>query len=211
MIKINLALKKQPGLSAPGGGGSGGKFDLRTLTSKLKLDPELLKEIPFKKFVPPIVIALMANFTFENWKESEIAKLQDQIAVEQAKMPALTKEAEKIKSYEDLKKEIDRDELTIRTKIETIQKLVAGRSEPSKLLVVLSKSMSPDVWINNFRLQDSDISLSGLSDGFGPISDLMKSLGETSYFNELELKNSAKVGGYPSADVTQFELVAKRR
>ena len=216
MIKINLATKKQPGLAGPSGGGGagagGGKFDFAQLIARFKsLDPEMFKDLPVKKVVPPLVIAVTAWFVFESYKDAEIKKVNDRVVLEQAKMPALEKKAKKIKTYEDLKKEIDRDEQTIRTKIDTIQKLIAGRGEPAKMLVVLSKSIPDDVWLSNFALTQSDIAISGLSDGFGPISDLMKNLGETAYFSDLELRGSSKAQGYPSGDVTQFELTAKRR
>lgn len=212
MIKVNLALRKTAGGSTSRSTGFSGisKIDLQTFKS-MRLDPELLKDLPIRKTVLPLVVGVLASFTLESYKEGELKKLNDQIAVLDGEKPKLQGEANKLKTYEELKKNLEADEFTIRTKIDTIQKLIAGRAIPPKLLVSVAQALPEEVWLAEFQVKESDIFLTGYSMGFNQISDLMKNMGESVYFSDLNLKNTQQVKDPEGVEVANFELTARKR
>jgi hypothetical protein len=193
VIRINFAARKQTG----GGGGGGGTktgtiitgFDLSNI-SRFKVDFEALKELPLKQSLLPVVVGVLAGYALESYKESEISKLDKSIEEVNILKPKLQEDIAKLKNYEQLKKSLDGDEALIRGKIETIQKLIAGRSSPAKLLGGLSTAIPKEVWLSEFQIAESQINIQGYSLDLGHISDFMKSLGENTLISDLVLKNT---------------------
>lgn len=214
MIKVNLARRRQTAPKAassgthsgvnvgnPGGGSKSIQFD------------GALKTLPFKKLGIVVVLAIVAGYVSDFMKTSELKKVDDELAALVARKPALQAEANKMKTYNELKKTLDADEFTIRTKIDTIRKLINDRSTPSRLLLSLAKSMPEEVWFTNLGVADGgQIRILGIATGLGSISDFMRSLGVNPYFTDLSLKNTQQVKDSGSGvDVTNFELTAKRK
>lgn len=216
MIKINLATKKQSGLVQSKPGLTIGRFDLSTLL-RLKgggseATATVIQELPVRKIVLALVVGVLANYTAESQKEAELKKVQDQIDAITAQIPKLKADADKLKSYEELKKGLEQDEFTIKTKIDTIQKLIAGRNAPPKMLIAMSSSIPSEVWLSELKIQDANVSIAGYARDYTMISDFMKNLGESIYFNELSLKNSQQTKDVESGqEVASFELAAKRK
>ncbi|MCM2276757.1 MAG: PilN domain-containing protein [Oligoflexia bacterium] len=225
MIKINLARRKQASVATSGGSSGGGGVRLPSLGDlKLGISFDRFKEFemggPVRRAALPVIVGILAAFTLESHKASELKKLNDELAVIAEKKPLLEAEANKIKSYEALKKSLEEDEFTIRTKIDTIQKLVAGRGLTPKILVSLAAGVPEHVWFSELRLKDSQLTVQGYSITMGQVSDFMRVLGESAYFTDLNLRNSQQVKGEAGAgdkpgenagEITSFELVAKRK
>ena len=214
MIKINLALRKQS-LSAEGArGGLGGLGGLSGLggADQLRKAADTLKDFPWKKIVVPVLVGVAANYTVDQLKESAIQKIDEEISSVMAEKPKLEQEAQKLKSYEGIKKELESDEAVMRTKIDTIRKLIQGRATPPKILITLGNSTPKEVWIEEFRLEDGKLGIKGSSKGYGPISDFMRSLGESMYFGEMVLKGTQQAKDASAGDEgISFELEGKQR
>lgn len=144
-------------------------------------------------------------------KTEMLAKVDGEIEVLESKLNLANSELGKTNGYEQIKKSLEADEKTIRTKIETIQELIRDRSTPPKILMTLSEAIPKEVWLNEFGLQNRHFKLAGNSTNMDVVSDFMKSLEETIYFKNVVLKSSRQEtikGGRLSAT---FELEAERR
>lgn len=206
MIKINLASRKQSMAAAGVGGGT-----TKILANKMSLDMDSFRDLPIRKFILPVVVCALASYTVDGQKKKVMDELEGRVAKLAAEKPKLEAEANKLKVYEDFKKKLEADELTIRTKTETIQKLIVGRGQTIKMLVTLASAAPKDAWLSNFQIKEPDVILKGYAVGFGQISDYMKSLNESAYFADLTLKSSEKAKDDTGNDVVSFELNAKRR
>jgi len=211
MIKINLALRKQS-LSAEGarGGALGGLSGLGSPDQLVKA-LEVFKDFPWKKIVVPVLVAVAATYTVDQLKESALQKIEEEVSSVMAEKPKLEQEAQKLKSYEGIKKELESDEAVMRIKIDTIKKLIQGRSTPPKVLITLANTVPKEVWIEEFKVEDSKVSIRGSSKGYGPISDFMKSIGESIYFGEMVLKGTQQAKDSSGDEVINFELEGKQR
>lgn len=202
MIKINLAAKKQ---SVPGGGdpkakSSGGSFG--------KIDLDKFKELPIRKVALPIIVGAFASYYLDSYKETTLSQMQaflDKTKVENAKLQSRMSE---FKSYDEMKKSLDEDEEVIRTKLDTIQKLLANRTSSTKILTSISNAIPKDVWLEEFRVLKTDILLKGSASEFNQISDFMKGLTESAFFYDVDLKGSQT---RDTVGVAGFEIGAKRR
>lgn len=139
-----------------------------------------------------------------------LAEVATEMTEVDSKISLLDSELNKTKGYEQIKRSLEADEKTIRTKISTIQELILDRTTPPKILMTLSEAIPNNVWLREFALKDRKFKVSGLSDGMDVVSDFMKSLEETVYFKGVVLKSSKQESkaGRLSA---QFELEAERR
>jgi Tfp pilus assembly protein PilN len=214
MIRINLAQKKQAsyvggaktGSFASMGKGAGGSAmdSLKGLMgsgSMAALTPLLIK------IAIPAVLSVGAYFGYDYYvqqKTVEMAQESETIAKEKTRIET---ELRKIKGYEVVKAELERNELILRTKIQTIEKLIRGRDFTVKSLVVLSQALPKEVWLMDMVTTETNYSLKGGTTDIGLVSDLMSKLGQTIYFKDVQLKST-------SADPTQrqatFELSARR-
>jgi Tfp pilus assembly protein PilN len=205
MIKINLATRKQSGVMSETRLGS---LNLGGL-SKVNIDN--FKDLPIKKLAVPLITGLLASYAVDFLKETEIKKQDDIIAKLNADGSVLQDEIGKLKSYEPIKKVVDEDEVTIKTKLDTIRKLIADRNFHVKVLLSISSTIPKNVWLSDLEVNTTEIGLRGSSLDFNQISDFMKSLTENAYFTDVVLKNSQTAKDETGLDIASFDLMAKRR
>src|SRR4051812_7145125 len=123
MIRINLAARKQGAVS----GGSVREIKGPTLLTSPMDALGGLRELPIKKVVLLLLVIIVGNYVLGDYKDGEIKKLDAELATMRQEQTKLNADLAKTKGYEDIKKVLDADELTLRTKIETIQTLLNGR------------------------------------------------------------------------------------
>lgn len=212
MIKINLAARKQAvsaRLDDEGKDATG--INLRSIMGGFKLDNRLddLKELPIRKIAVSALACFAVNYYLDSCKEDEIAKVGAALTKVQAEQSKLKIELAKTKGYEEVKKSLESDEQTLRNKVDTIQKLLAARQDPPKLLMALSTAIPQNVWLNSIKITGKDAVFKGESVGFNLISDFMKSLNESAYFTDVRLEGTQREKDGP--DLATFELGAKKR
>jgi Tfp pilus assembly protein PilN len=208
MIKINLASKKKSALISEQASERG---VLSSLGKTRLIDLQELKGLPLRKFLLPLAVGFLAMFTIDGLKEDQLKKLNARIITLTKESESLHQEFNKTKTYEEIKKNLDADEIALRTKIETVKKLVLDRINPPKILLVLSKSIPDEVWLSEFSMQGPEVVFKGSSLGFTQISDFMKNLGESIFFQDLNLKSTQQVKTETGHEIATFELSAKRR
>ncbi len=204
MIRINLAKRKMSNVVA-GEGKPGAKNILANL------DFESFKDLPIRKFGLPIVVAILATYFLGDFKSQEIQKVQDEITKAMAEQTKLQLELTKTKRFDELKKQIDSDEFMIKTKLQTIEKLIVDRTTPPKLLLALSRAIPADVWLSDLKVNGTEVTLKGSSLDFNQISDFMRNLNESAFFKELNLRSTQQAKDESGLEIAQFELSALRR
>ena len=144
MIKINLASRKWAFVSADGKKAKGADAGPAFLKG-LPLD--YLKDIPFRKILVPLVVGYAASLSLESYKEDALRKLEKAIGKQKAEEVRLQGGLSKVKSYEALKTSLLSDELVIRTKTETVQKLMKDRGLLVKMLLSTASATPAEVWL----------------------------------------------------------------
>lgn len=206
MIRINLASRKQSSALT-----SVGTMTAAKSAGKVSLNMGSFGDLPIAKLLLPVLVYFGANYYLSDFKATEIGRLEQ--AVEKVTKDKVNLEVmlAKTKGYEDIKRSLDADEKLIRTKLDTIKKLVSDRSTPPKILAELSRSIPADVWLTEFKIENGRVSIKGGSLGYNQVSDFMKGLNDSAYFKDIELKNSTQAKDESGKDLTQFELEANRR
>lgn len=207
MIKINLANKKR----AAGTGTQAGNDSPRRAALNAGESLGMLKNPKFRQLI--LLFAGLAGvyYTLESYKADELQKADAAVQVATQKSAQLRAEVAKTSGFEEMKRSLDADELAIRTKIETIQKLVAERPVLPKAMQSVATIIPSDVWLSEFKANADDFTFTGYSMGYGQISDFMKSLGDSAYFTDLRMVASQMGRDDTGNEVAQFELGAKRR
>ncbi len=201
MIKINLGSRKQPNYAT---GESGSK----TLLGRVSLSKADFEDIPLRKIILAAIACVLANVLLEDFKQEKINEIDEKIRAGQKKLVLIQKEVEKTKGFEKVQKQLDEDELLIKNKIETIQKLISNRRRTAEMLLSLSETIPEEVWLKGFRSQSGLVQIQGRSRDYNFVSDFMRKLGESSYYQDLSLDATSQliVNG---VQIAEFGLKAK--
>jgi len=184
MIKINLATKKQAAFAAEGGTSALGGL------RGTRIDMDLIKELPVIRVLLSLVVAFLLYSGSAYQKEQVINGLEQERIAAQAEITELTKKVAATNGYENLKKNLEENEIRLRTKIETITTLVKDRTKSPKMLLIMSQIIPREVWLENFSIKGDDISIKGGATDFNMVSDFMKRLDESIYFDNPTLIDS---------------------
>lgn len=206
MIRINLIQKKQPSYvnSTQASSNSGSKLNaFKNLSAGgLAEFAPILKSIGI-----PIVIGLAANFGYGYYTDQRTAEMAQESAKLETEKTTIETELKKIKGFETVKIELERNELVLRTKIDTIEKLIRGREFTVKSLVTLAQSMPRDIWMTEVSATETGFEFKGGTVDLGLVSDFMSKLGQTIYYRDVTLKSTA---ADPNGKQAIFDLTARR-
>lgn len=155
-------------------------------------------------------VSYFAYDYLEGIKVTKLAEAQVEVDALNKEIGDLDKEIGKRKTFESLKRQLEADEKSVRTKIEVVKKLLDERPTISKLLLALSQATPKDVWISSFQWQDTNITINGSSIGTVVVTDFMQNLEETIFFKELKMKKIGQVKD-KGLDIATFELEAKKK
>lgn len=218
MIRINLAQRRQASYlsGAPEAGtgltegltgtfATGGKLDsLKNSLSTFKGEEgaALLKRV-----MVPIGLGVALYFGSDFYFEQERERLAEELVGAEKTKSELRKELDRIKGFEKVKVELEQNELILKTKIATIEKLIVDRDFTLKTWVALSQSLPKEVWLTDLVANDIGYSIKASTTDIGLVSDVMTRLGKTIYFKDITLKGTTSDG---SGKTAMFELTARR-
>jgi Tfp pilus assembly protein PilN len=154
---------------------------------------------------------LIANYLSSSFQAEELSKLDGQLEKLVTQQKGLKAELEKTKGFEAIKKSLEADELTMRTKIEVINKLLQDRQKPPKVLLGLSNIIPADVWLSTFELDASEVKLSGYAMNNLQVPEFQKNLNESADFKDVTLLGQSSMKDSSGMDVVKFDFQAKRR
>jgi Tfp pilus assembly protein PilN len=207
MIKINLATKKRAVNAATGRG----LDSLRMDSSQLQGLLAQLKELPLKKLAFVIGLGFAASVLLDGYKDDMIKAEQAEFDKVIALKPKLEAESNKMKGLQELQKSMESDEKKIRTKLDTIKKLISTRSSAALVLAELAKITPSTVWLSEFSLKGNDLSFKGASPDFGNISEFTKMIQSSAMFSDMTLKDTQLTLDEQKRQVASFSVTAKKR
>ncbi|MEW6056510.1 MAG: PilN domain-containing protein [Bdellovibrionota bacterium] len=214
MIKINLAKKRKAANATTltdikslnvstliailkGGGDGGSKLDLRG---------------PIPKIAIALVVCWFVSSTVEEIERDAVKKIDDQIHVIESERAEIQRKLDRIKGFEPLKRQLEEDEVAIRTKLECVTKLMENRNAPSRMMMHIAQVIPEDMWLTEFRVSPDVVRLEGATPGYNQVSDFIKALNGTSQFGEINLSGiQENVSAEKDQKFQTFELEAKRR
>jgi Tfp pilus assembly protein PilN len=207
MIKINLAAKKRSSASA----GKGMGDTLRLDSSQLEALWAQARELPLQKIASVLIVGYGATFALNSYKSSLVAEQQAELDRVLAQKPALEAESRKMKGLQETQMSMESDEKRIRTKLDTIKKLVAGRNAATSVLEELSRITPQSVWISDFSMKGSDLSFKGYSQDFANISDFTRQIQNSAMFTGMILKDTQMANDDQKRQIASFSVTARRR
>ena len=208
MIRINLIQKKQASYVSGGGGGgakstAAGMSALKSFSSGGAAGVATL----VKSIGIPVVLSIGANFGYDYYISQKTSEMAQEVSKLDQEKDRINKELQKIKGFESVKVELERSQMVLRTKIDTIEKLIRGRDFTPKSLITLAQAMPKDIWMTEIKATESAFSFKGGTVDVGLVSDFMSKLGQTIYFKDVSLKSTASDS---SGRQATFELGARR-
>ena len=202
MIRINLANKKQASYVAGASASSPSPLKSFSSSGSASAMKEVLGRVVF-----PLLFCVGAYFGYDYYIQTQEDQMKNEVAVINKEKTRIETELARIKGFEVVKTELEQNQEILRNKIDTIEKLIKGRDYAIKSLVAISLSLPKDVWLTELNETDTNFDFKGSTFDLGLISDVMTKLGQTVYFKEVSLNNSATE---PDGRQINFELSARR-
>jgi Tfp pilus assembly protein PilN len=206
MIRINLIQKKQASYVSGGGGSKTSGAGMSALKSLGAGGADGILAL-VKSIGIPVVLCIVANFGYDYYIQQRTDEMTQEVGRLDQEKERITKELQKIKGFETVKVELERSQLVLRTKIDTIEKLIRGRDFTAKSLITLAQAMPRDIWMTSIKATEKDFEFQGATVDLGLVSDLMSRLGQSIYFKDVTLKSTASD---PSGRQAVFNLGARR-
>jgi type IV pilus assembly protein PilN len=133
-----------------------------------------------------VVLGLIANWV---WASSRAADL----AAREAKIKRTKDEITQLDRIIGEVKDIKAQQAALKEKLDTLEKLKAGRSGPVKLLDKLAQVIPPRIEIRKMEEKAGVFSFDGTGATIDDVSAFMTALKQTPYFSAVELKRTAAV------------------
>jgi Tfp pilus assembly protein PilN len=218
MIRINLARERK--------NGGGTRFDLKNFNFQSLLaaikpqgggDGEQKKldlKGPLPKAVMAAVVCWLVDDTLTTYRTEQLAVLDKEIAELESQQNAIQAKLSKIKGFEPIKKQLQDDEIAIKTKLDVVTKLLESRNAPSKMMMQVANAIPDEVWLTSLRVTADKLTLVGSAIAYNNVSDFIKALNGTSQFTDINLSGIQEATNTNSKDTQKyqsFELSAKRR
>lgn len=212
MIKINLAKKLK-------GGGSGG-FDLSSLFPFLssmggkagkKSNFDWKKSSVVRAAIAGVIVFLVDEMLADQ-KKQELQKVDAQISAVEKQVSSVQEKLNKFKGYDQAKQQLDNDENSVRTKLETLTTLFERRGSPAKMLLKITQALPEEVWLTSFNVSHDQAKLVGSTYGFTYVSDFLRALTDSTYFQDINLSGIRETGsGEQERAMQNFEINARVR
>jgi type IV pilus assembly protein PilN len=207
MIKINLATKKRPATASVGRGLDAIRID----SGQLQAIGAQLLEFPLKKIGLALGISVAATVTVDIYRDDMLKTEQAEFDKVNAEKPRLEAEANKMKGLQELQKSMEADEKRIRTKLETVKKLIAGRGAAAVVLEELAKITPSSVWLSDVTMKGNELALKGGSKDLGNISDFTRMIQSSAMFSDMTLKDTQMALDEQKRQIASFSVTAKKR
>lgn len=210
MIKINLAQKKQA--SFVEGKNKTSTMEFSSITKSLTRGTDLssLKEFPLKKILLSVILIVVSSMVVDDLMKSEMITVEQQIQKLQVKQNEIRALVAKTNGYQEIKKQLDDDEHVLQTKITSLKAISKTRASTSRMLIDLSKSIPEEAWLDEFKLESDGFSFSGYATDYNYISDFMRSLESSAFFNRLELEETTQEKTGQVSKFTYFNISGSR-
>lgn len=137
----------------------------------------------------------LGYYGFEKIRLSDYDKAFRFISQQNKKIEPLLKEKQKL---DDLKTKLDRQ-------IQTIESLQANRASVSHMVEELSNANTQQLYLTEFTLIDGEVNIVGIAENDTQISDLMKRLRESQWYQEPKLLNISSMSEL-GEEIKQFSI-----
>jgi type IV pilus assembly protein PilN len=151
-------------------------------------------------FLVLVVAGIVLNWIYHERKNGALVELEGKLASTKAEIVKLDKIIGQVK-------EIKSDQELLKKKLETLDKLKAGRVGPVRMLDQLSEIIPRRLWLRKMDEKEGKVTFSGSASSIDEVSQFISKLKESKYFENVELKSAtAKLQG--SFKIVEFEISA---
>jgi len=203
MIKINLAERKQFSLDSKQG--ATGLNSLSNIDVSELLD--FIKEPAIRSFLLFLIVTWGATSWLDKVHEEELVAIDKKIAAVAQKKTTVQIQLNQMTELENQKKALENDEKEIKRKLLALSELAAGRGNMHQVLLAVSKSIPPGVWLSTLNLSAQNYIINGQANDLNLVADFTKNLQETAYFKDIEAKKTtSSTDDKTGIELTSFEM-----
>ena len=133
-----------------------------------------------------VVLAIIANWVWASSRANDLASRESKLRRTRDEIAQLDRIIGEVK-------DIKAQQAALKEKLDTLEKLKAGRSGPVKLLDKLAQIIPPRMEIRKMDEKNGTIVFDGSGATIDDVSAFMTALKQTTYFSRVELKRTTAV------------------
>jgi type IV pilus assembly protein PilN len=171
---------------------------------------ELAREVLTKVLLVASVY-LGGDFLVSSVKETKLEQVRTESSALQAEVSKLDVEIAKRTQVEQEKKRIEDFEKILTAKLETIERLMQGRDDASKMLRELSGILPADVWLNSFDVKEQQVTMKGSALSIEPVTQFLSAVNSSPFYRDGQPRLSEQKNANTGQVIQDFELSAFRR
>jgi len=133
-----------------------------------------------------VVLALIANWVWASSRANDLASRESKLRRTKDEITQLDRIIGEVK-------DIKAQQAALKEKLDTLEKLKAGRSGPVKLLDKLAQIIPPRLEIRKMDEKNGTVVFDGSGATIDDVSAFMTALKQTAYFSQVELKRTTAV------------------
>ena len=133
-----------------------------------------------------VVLAIIANWVWASSRANDLASRESKLRRTRDEIAQLDRIIGEVK-------DIKAQQAALKEKLDTLEKLKAGRSGPVKLLDKLAQIIPPRMEIRKMDEKNGTVVFDGSGATIDDVSAFMTALKQTAYFSKVELKRTTAV------------------
>jgi type IV pilus assembly protein PilN len=133
-----------------------------------------------------VLLALVANWVWSSSRAGDLASRESKLRRTRDEITQLDRIIGEVK-------DIKAQQAALKEKLDTLERLKAGRSGPVKLLDTLAQVLPPRLEIRKMEEKGGTVTFDGSGATIDDVSAFMTALKQTPYFSKVELKKTTAV------------------
>lgn len=144
---------------------------------------------PGLKLAILMLVYFATSYAIDYYIEDQLKEVQLQIMQASQKTRQIQGQLDAKKGIRAQMTRLIEDENLIKKRIRVIESLSEDRKRVFQVLNEITLIIPKETWIDNIRLQQNELHISGAAWDFNPINQFLRSLGSSVYFSEVVLTN----------------------
>ena len=141
-----------------------------------------------RQLVVVVLFCALIQYLWVDYQDSEVKKVEAQLEKTNQELATVRQQLAKSQELETIKAQLEGDEKTLKTKLDTLTKLMSERATSFKALKSVSLLLPKEIWVKKVELKDATFVVEGGAVDYNNVSDFIKTLQESGSFSSVSPK-----------------------
>jgi Tfp pilus assembly protein PilN len=169
-----------------------------------------LSLISVKMMLIAFILLYVPEIFMNDYYDNQIASVEAEVNSLQREKRKINVQLKKVKEIENQVEVLNNQERELKQKIKVVEKIVAKRQNPFKILKYVAENTPRDVWVKEIKLVDNDFEMIGYTTSWKSMGDFFENLKNSIFFsNSMEFNQNGDAKNKYGQRVENFTIKTK--